>query len=361
MDGENDWDLAAVVRGCSNLNGNSSSQDVHEHFNGDFPSQTYDSIPLLPQQSRDHGSAFPSIVTERYYFGLEEVIDRFTSRKIREPVVDPQGTIIPPTSLDKVDGSGSGGIEKDTPVPQSPNPSPIDSLEKCGGLEDEKLPHQLEEVNEVEMLVEKVQLPVEKVEVPVEKVDEWDGWVWRKYGKKMVNDSPHSKSYYKCNHEGEKCPAKKHVQLSHMNESKYIITYREVEKSNISFSNIYNRHKLYCLYKDLCFGGRRRADDLDDVAGAERKAVNRRRERHESFHFLEIALQKRMHIAGLKPLTGARFEFVLDKSPREAASDDDVKSLLIADKRFAENNTKLLEWQLASQSFWDAEDMHRLE
>nr|GMD79322.1 probable WRKY transcription factor 50 [Ipomoea batatas] len=198
MDGENDWDLAAVVRGCSNLNGNSSSQDVHEHFNGDFPSQTYDSIPLLPQQSRDHGSAFPSIVTERYYFGLEEVIDRFTSRKIREPVVDPQGTIIPPTSLDKVDGSGS------------------DSLEKCGGLEDEKLPHQLEEVNEVEMLVEKVQLPV----------DEWDGWVWRKYGKKMVNDSPHSKSYYKCNHEGEKCPAKKHVQLSHMNESKYIITYR---------------------------------------------------------------------------------------------------------------------------------------
>nr|GMD77642.1 probable WRKY transcription factor 50 [Ipomoea batatas]GMD81830.1 probable WRKY transcription factor 50 [Ipomoea batatas] len=250
MDGENDWDLAAVVRGCNNLNGNSSNQDVHEHFNGGFPSQTYNSIPLLPQQSRDHGSDFPSIVTERYYFGLEEVIDKFTSRKIREPVVDPQSTIIPPTSLDKVDGSGSGGIEKDTPVPQSPDPSPTlepqqplpspqtDSLEKGGGLEDEKL-----QVNEVEMLVEKVQVAVEKVEVPVEKVDEWDGWVWRKYGKKMVNDSPHSKSYYKCNHEGEKCPAKKHVQLSHMDESKYIITYRGNHNHPPPVQNTTTKHR----------------------------------------------------------------------------------------------------------------------
>nr|GMD73914.1 hypothetical protein Iba_chr13aCG0300 [Ipomoea batatas] len=47
MDGQNDWDLATVVRGCKNLISNSDNQDVHEHLNGGFPSQTYDSIPLL--------------------------------------------------------------------------------------------------------------------------------------------------------------------------------------------------------------------------------------------------------------------------------------------------------------------------
>ncbi|XP_019195569.1 PREDICTED: probable WRKY transcription factor 69 [Ipomoea nil] len=165
------------------------------------------------------------MVPERRHFGLEEVIDRFTSGKMREPVLDPQGTITPPTGLDKA--GGSGGIWKNTPAPpQSPNPSPTGSPEKDGGLEDEMLPHEVEEVNEVEMPAEKVPVPVEKVEVPVEKVDEWDGWAWKKYGKKMVNDSPHSKSYYRCNHEGKNCPAKKHIQLSHMDESKYIITYR---------------------------------------------------------------------------------------------------------------------------------------
>nr|GMD55089.1 probable WRKY transcription factor 69 [Ipomoea batatas] len=293
MDGEkNDWDLSAVVRGCKNLNGNSSSQDVHEHFNGGFASQTYVSVPLLPQPSHYYSSVSPSIGTERRYFGLEEVIDRFTNGKARELALDPQATINPPTSLDKVDGSGGmgkdtpalqspdpyfgleevidrftggkmrepildlkatitrptsldkaggsglGGIGKDTRAPQSPNPSPTletqqplpssqtSSPEKDGGLEDENLPHQVEEVAEVEMSVVKVKVPVEKVQVPAEKVDEWDGWEWRKYGTKMMNGSPHSKGYYRCNHEEKKCPAKKHVQLSYMDESTYIITYK---------------------------------------------------------------------------------------------------------------------------------------
>lgn len=226
MDGQNDWDLAAVVRGCSNLNGNSGTQDVHEHLNGDFPSEAYDSINSLSEQSHDPGCDFSNLVTQRRYFGLEEVIDRFANGKKGELVLDPQSTITPHASntcsLDK--GDGSGGTGKDTPAPQStiisptskpqqPLPSPqTGSPNKGGGLEDEKPRSQMKEVR--------------VVEVPVEKVNEWDGWVWRKYGKKMVCDSPHSKSYYRCNYEGNKCPAKKHVQQSQLDESKYVVTYR---------------------------------------------------------------------------------------------------------------------------------------
>ncbi|KAL5789398.1 hypothetical protein ACOSQ2_004286 [Xanthoceras sorbifolium] len=37
-----------------------------------------------------------------------------------------------------------------------------------------------------------------------------DGFKWRKYGKKVVKNSPHPRNYYKCSSEG--CPVKKRVE-----------------------------------------------------------------------------------------------------------------------------------------------------
>ncbi|KAJ4953128.1 hypothetical protein NE237_029960 [Protea cynaroides] len=48
-----------------------------------------------------------------------------------------------------------------------------------------------------------------------------DGFRWRKYGKKMVKDSPNPRNYYKCSVDG--CPVKKRVERD-AEDSQYVIT-----------------------------------------------------------------------------------------------------------------------------------------
>ncbi|XP_023537438.1 probable WRKY transcription factor 50 [Cucurbita pepo subsp. pepo] len=48
-----------------------------------------------------------------------------------------------------------------------------------------------------------------------------DGFKWRKYGKKMVKNSPNPRNYYKCSVEG--CPVKKRVERDR-DDPKYVIT-----------------------------------------------------------------------------------------------------------------------------------------
>nr|ABA39425.1 putative WRKY transcription factor [Capsicum frutescens] len=48
-----------------------------------------------------------------------------------------------------------------------------------------------------------------------------DGYKWRKYGKKMVKNSPNLRNYYRCSVEG--CPVKKRVERD-KEDSRYVIT-----------------------------------------------------------------------------------------------------------------------------------------
>ncbi|XP_042488490.1 probable WRKY transcription factor 50 isoform X2 [Macadamia integrifolia] len=48
-----------------------------------------------------------------------------------------------------------------------------------------------------------------------------DGFRWRKYGKKMVKDSPNPRNYYRCSVDG--CPVKKRVERD-AEDSRYVIT-----------------------------------------------------------------------------------------------------------------------------------------
>ncbi|KAJ0089981.1 hypothetical protein Patl1_13868 [Pistacia atlantica] len=50
-----------------------------------------------------------------------------------------------------------------------------------------------------------------------------DGYRWRKYGKKMVKNSPNPRNYYKCWIEG--CPVKKRVERDREDPSYVITTY----------------------------------------------------------------------------------------------------------------------------------------
>ncbi|KAL2517911.1 putative WRKY transcription factor 50 [Abeliophyllum distichum] len=48
-----------------------------------------------------------------------------------------------------------------------------------------------------------------------------DGFKWRKYGKKMVKNSPNPRNYYKCSVEG--CPVKKRVERD-KEDPRYVVT-----------------------------------------------------------------------------------------------------------------------------------------
>ncbi|XP_056851253.1 probable WRKY transcription factor 50 [Raphanus sativus] len=60
-----------------------------------------------------------------------------------------------------------------------------------------------------------------KTESEVEVLD--DGFKWRKYGKKMVKNSPNPRNYYKCSADG--CPVKKRVERDRVDPSFVITTY----------------------------------------------------------------------------------------------------------------------------------------
>ncbi|KAJ0232385.1 WRKY transcription factor 50 [Hirschfeldia incana] len=60
-----------------------------------------------------------------------------------------------------------------------------------------------------------------KTKSDVEVLD--DGFRWRKYGKKMVKNSPHPRNYYKCAADG--CPVKKRVERDKDDPSFVITTY----------------------------------------------------------------------------------------------------------------------------------------
>ncbi|KAF8721116.1 hypothetical protein HU200_023535 [Digitaria exilis] len=53
-----------------------------------------------------------------------------------------------------------------------------------------------------------------------------DGHVWRKYGQKDIQNSTHPRSYYRCTHKSDQgCNAKRQVQSSDTDQSKYVVTY----------------------------------------------------------------------------------------------------------------------------------------
>uniref|UniRef100_A0A7N0U6Z0 WRKY domain-containing protein n=1 Tax=Kalanchoe fedtschenkoi TaxID=63787 RepID=A0A7N0U6Z0_KALFE len=68
-----------------------------------------------------------------------------------------------------------------------------------------------------------------KTESEIETLD--DGYKWRKYGKKMVKNSPNPRNYYKCS--VEKCPVKKRVERDR-EDPRYVITTYEGVHTHMS-------------------------------------------------------------------------------------------------------------------------------
>ncbi|XP_027333606.1 probable WRKY transcription factor 50 [Abrus precatorius] len=69
-----------------------------------------------------------------------------------------------------------------------------------------------------------------KTQSEVEILD--DGYKWRKYGKKMVKNSPNPRNYYRCSVDG--CPVKKRVERDR-DDSRYVITTYEGNHTHPSY------------------------------------------------------------------------------------------------------------------------------
>ncbi|KAL4298198.1 hypothetical protein GQ457_12G021300 [Hibiscus cannabinus] len=61
-----------------------------------------------------------------------------------------------------------------------------------------------------------------------------DGYRWRKYGKKMVKNSPNPRNYYRCSVEG--CPVKKRVERDKEDPSYVITTYEGIHNHQTTSS-----------------------------------------------------------------------------------------------------------------------------
>ncbi|KAF4399182.1 hypothetical protein G4B88_023776 [Cannabis sativa] len=70
-----------------------------------------------------------------------------------------------------------------------------------------------------------------KIKSEIEILD--DGFKWRKYGKKMVKNSPNPRNYYRCSVDG--CPVKKRVERDREDPMYVITTYEGVHNHQSSF------------------------------------------------------------------------------------------------------------------------------
>ncbi|GAB2285924.1 WRKY Transcription Factor [Dionaea muscipula] len=70
-----------------------------------------------------------------------------------------------------------------------------------------------------------------RIKTEIEILD--DGYKWRKYGKKMVKNSPNPRNYYKCSVDG--CPVKKRVERDG-NDPSFVITSYEGKHNHGSHS-----------------------------------------------------------------------------------------------------------------------------
>ncbi|ONK80886.1 uncharacterized protein A4U43_C01F22850 [Asparagus officinalis] len=69
-----------------------------------------------------------------------------------------------------------------------------------------------------------------------------DGYKWRKYGKKMVKNSPNPRNYYRCLTEG--CSVKKRVERARDDSSYVLTTYEGIHNHNVPLQGACSYHAV---------------------------------------------------------------------------------------------------------------------
>ncbi|KAM5555486.1 WRKY transcription factor 22 [Rosa sericea] len=201
---EDDWDLTAVVRGCSTAPTTTTTNKptnpfITDHFHtspllcsfgqqgfvSKNTTQTFSVLPLPPDPIK------PTSAIEE----LHDLYKPFFPKSHQTPTL-----LSPPPQI--------------TPQPTFSSPQPLHRHQQ----------HQpkLSATNPQRSKKRKNQL--KKVcQVPAESLSS-DVWAWRKYGQKPIKGSPYPRGYYRCS-SSKGCMARKQVERNRSDPGMFIVTY----------------------------------------------------------------------------------------------------------------------------------------
>ncbi|CAL9757164.1 unnamed protein product [Musa acuminata subsp. burmannicoides] len=180
--GDDNWDLYAVVRGCSA----GTTVDVDDPLFSPFPPSLLQERDVGGEKERAFG--FPELVgTSSYPYGLHELCKPFYAMELHQ-----EPPLIPAVGDPRQSQRQSRQPQR--PVSQAPRSARRKNQQK------------------------KVVCQVAAHGVRS------DLWAWRKYGQKPIKGSPYPRSYYRCS-TSKGCQARKQVEQSRADPGMLLITY----------------------------------------------------------------------------------------------------------------------------------------
>ncbi|KAA8516098.1 hypothetical protein F0562_019277 [Nyssa sinensis] len=197
-----DWDLHAVVRGCTAATATTS-----------FTTTTVDVDPQSSFQPRDDNFLFfPDPIEPRSTETIEDLHDLFKPFFPKFESLSPQNTPISPLSV-------IGGFQDLSQQQQQQKQQP---KQLVGGSRSIASSPTAPHTQSLRSKRRKNQMK-RVCQVPAEGLSS-DMWSWRKYGQKPIKGSPYPRGYYRCS-TSKGCLARKQVERNRSDPAMFIVTY----------------------------------------------------------------------------------------------------------------------------------------
>ncbi|XP_022757461.1 WRKY transcription factor 22-like [Durio zibethinus] len=205
-----DWDLHAVVRGCSNVTTTGSGGVATSSITADLYPQSFFSSFGSQEAFQGQVMSFPNQFEARN--ATEELHELYKPFFPKSQPLSAQST--PLSSLSSL------GLSKDQAQikeqQQRPKPSHAVSVTTAGSNSATANSHNSRSKRRKNQLKRVCQVPAEGLSSDV--------WAWRKYGQKPIKGSPYPRGYYRCS-SSKGCLARKQVERNRSDPAMFIVTY----------------------------------------------------------------------------------------------------------------------------------------
>ncbi|KAI5428526.1 WRKY transcription factor 22 [Lathyrus oleraceus] len=208
---EQDWDLHAVVRGCSTVTSTNTPTPTPS-----VSSSSSSVFPLQPEPSSAFSSIFTTEQKPQTFSLSTHPFELRTSIEELHELCKPFFSRSEPLSLQTSPLFSSFSYSSSV-APKLPQTQDKQQLQQRT-----KQSHQGDSLTNPRSKRRKNQL--KKVcQVPVESLSS-DIWAWRKYGQKPIKGSPYPRGYYRCS-SSKGCLARKQVERNRSDPTMFIVTY----------------------------------------------------------------------------------------------------------------------------------------
>ncbi|GAU32010.1 hypothetical protein TSUD_157990 [Trifolium subterraneum] len=214
---EEDWDLHAVVRGCSTVTSTTSTTAITSSVSSSSV------FPLYPEPSCGFSSIFGGEQKAQILsLSTHPFETRSSSIEELHELCKPFFSRSQPISLETSPLFSSFSYSSSSPKLAQTQDKQQQHQQQQQQQQRSKQPHQGGSVTNPRSKRRKNQL--KKVcQVPVESLSS-DIWAWRKYGQKPIKGSPYPRGYYRCS-SSKGCLARKQVERNRSDPTMFIVTY----------------------------------------------------------------------------------------------------------------------------------------